>query len=542
MAGKKNDAVYDTRGLPIGFDPHNFYEYQSAKVSSGAESFVENLIWRLIPYSYIRSFAIAIDPYYKFKVSPVSIIAANRTRTKVSSSIFSQITRRPYNRDRLFANSHLPNGCPRDDLGWEDKSVYTTPDYFKTGGNKRMTMSDTTFRTRPFGCEYGESEFFKFIESNPDRHTAFLEDSTQLWYLSSCAIRADWYRWVKDYRTTISPGSYITQDAVDKLRLQVKAKADAFMVAKTPELVRRAMPESRSFNLGRSIIELKDLPRSIESMKSTVLDFSRLLKSMPKDVEKYLHASQHIPSEYLSFVFGWRQLVSDIFDTLVKPQKIAKRINNLVIRNGKNTTFRSKSKKIDRFVPGASSWTYISSGRDLTAVSTTEVMMTSELRVMLNAKFDFPPVDQVNFRHDLFLKKLGASPGPSDFYDLVPWTWLFDWFTGFGNYLHIMEEIASDRSLVNFGFSTVSTEGSLTTNFKYKNSFTTNMRIYPSANHEDKQIVENTHVSVLDFEYYNRRDVATVSNVKAISDMGTLTPYQNTILGALLAQRVDFRR
>lgn len=52
----------------------------------------------------------------------------------------------------------------------------------------------------------------------------------------------------------------------------------------------------------------------------------------------------------------------------------------------------------------------------------------------------------------------------------------------------------------------------------------------------------DTHSSLLHIDLQLRKNVAGIFDVKTTSDPASLSPYQNSIIGALLAQRTNFRR
>jgi hypothetical protein len=165
-----------------------------------------------------------------------------------------------------------------------------------------------------------------------------------------------------------------------------------------------------------------------------------------------------------------------------------------------------------------------------------------ELKMVINTTFDFPTLNRPKFVHDKFMDKLGLIPRPTDLYNLVPWTWLVDWFSGAGNYIEIIDEINRDRSIINWGFLTGISTGRAISEHR---SRTYNNRTYVDLIW-DRTSVDTyqpfAHTSVVDFTFQLRKSLATVMDVKTTADVGSLTPYQQSILGSLLSQRINFRR
>lgn len=545
MTSKETGNPHDTRGLPMSLDPRNFYEYKSQKIVSEGTSGVEMLVWRLIPYSYIKSFAIAIDPLWKFRVSPARITSVNRTRIKTSSSVL----------DRIISHNHRTNvtsysttgglGCNKADYSERSRSEqnYTTNVYIPSKGLASISK-DTSYSSRPFGSDYGECELFKFSISSPPRSYHYYEYQSINWSSNVVGCEPNHPRKhdVKyDSHYSIGPsGSYLTQASLDSIRSETKIDIQTLFSRHGMSLVRQALPASRDFNLARSVIELRDVHRSIESLQKAVKHFASLASSrtIPSIVFDTRRVARDIPNEYLSYHFGWKQLYNDILSALYKPARIQRRINRLMERSGLATTYRSEYRSSDSYVRG-SGFVYPIFSMDESYKVSHRVTRDFVLSCAIQAKFDFPPTDKIKFRDELFTRMLGVYPNPTDVYNLVPWTWLFDWFTGFGNYLDIIEEINKDRSLINFGFLACKCKGSLVSSLQSKLTSS----IKNDIDHVQttvRPVVLTNHSSVLDFSLYVREDVTKLTDIKSITDMSKLSTFQRSILGALVLQRARF--
>jgi hypothetical protein len=136
------------------------------------------------------------------------------------------------------------------------------------------------------------------------------------------------------------------------------------------------------------------------------------------------------------------------------------------------------------------------------------------------------------------LKKIGLIPTISDFYDLVPWSWLVDWFTGLGDYVHAVDYVNSDPSMINYGFATIVTDIGINTHFRVPVKDQHEM-IISGGGHSITSSTQNlNHVSHADIRIQARKNLANVrDDVSVTSDMSTLTLYQQSILGALIASR-----
>jgi len=158
----------------------------------------------------------------------------------------------------------------------------------------------------------------------------------------------------------------------------------------------------------------------------------------------------------------------------------------------------------------------------------------------LNYTFRFPDVNVPEFSSRLWRHNLGLNPRPIDIYNLVPWTWLVDWFTGLGNYLEIIDTISTDDTVINWGMITSVTKGSLTTERESKiDRFQGSSFNYAGSGAYIPVQFRNT--SKFDYTFQLRKDLATIMDVKTTANVSTLTLYQQSILGAILAQSGRFR-
>lgn len=137
---------------------------------------------------------------------------------------------------------------------------------------------------------------------------------------------------------------------------------------------------------------------------------------------------------------------------------------------------------------------------------------------------------------------IGLNPRFIDVYNLTPWTWLFDWFTGCGQYLELIESINRDNKLINWGLISVVTNGKITTEFRSVVPNTAYTFLDGVQTSGSVVNIDQRHVSTLEFECRTRQDVAAVYDVKQTSVPSSLTAYQYSIIGALLAQRSEHRR
>ena len=557
-------AKFDTRGLPEGFDPHKFYEYRLPTLAATADG-LESFIYKYIPWSIIRSFAVAIDPLYEFKVGAHQITPANRTKWRQNASVL-QLRYSDTYRDHVDYGQ-IPNylnvtGCWSPFLVNISQPVLGYPQLgvpLPTQDPLSDYLKDTTHRTRLHGSEQGTLELFKgYINSPPrtllgdrSRYQTFSQTTPD--YEANCVAhgcRSQYLTYGSDQtRVVFYPTAATLSASVhNSLRTSEIAYNKALAQKHVLGLVKNWSPLKRDYNLYRNAVELRDLPRSISSLYKTLGDLKKLyvsLTSQPltrKAVFDLKGVAKDVPGEYLSYHFGWKQTYRDLTDLYALPEKLSKRYSFLIKRAGKPTSFRSKI-TLSSAEKDVSGFAYSTGNIFLEETSTkSRIEREHELRLVINATFDFPPLNVPHFRWREFLERVGVVPRPTDLYNLTPWTWLIDYFTGLGNYVEIIDNINHDPNLVNWGLLTVVTRGKLITDFKSKTSMRSTITVQPNAGVTVTSYDETMHQSIFSYDCQTRSDVSTLMSMNETSVPTSLSAYQKSILGALLLQRTGESR
>lgn len=561
----RDDPVYfDTRGLPEGMDPGRLFQYRYDTLVKSATG-LESLAYKLIPMTYIRSWAFALDPTYRFKVAPGTVTAPNRTRIRRTVSVTD--LRRRVRSSSFVSWSQIPNYKGIAICG-SPYLVYQTPTpppnevtNLTASPPRGDIIKDTTGRTRIIGSTQGELEFFKSTSNSPPRTSRYAIEFRN--YTSGFIPGSDCLAvgGTRDYETGSStawnqdygPSAAILPEAtLLALRTSEIARCKSLCADHATSLLTKSSPFHRDYSLSRNIAELKDLPRSILQLRQTSNDLKAVYSSLtgsPKLRARVFDlsskAASNIPGEYLSYHFGWKQLHKDLRELTELPEKISKKLNFLIRRSGKLTTFRNSKVLLDGESGFSSGYVYDNTNGDKewSCTHSHRISRETEIRLAINATFDFPPINVPHLRNRFFYDQVGLIPRFIDVYNIIPWTWLVDWFTGLGNYLELIEEINHDPLLINWGLITAHTSGKLTTEFSYVNAtqydtYVNNVRVSPEA----AQDTVRHHTSVLDFECQTRINVARVYDVERTTEPNSLTGYRASILGALLAQRIDNTR
>lgn len=242
----------------------------------------------------------------------------------------------------------------------------------------------------------------------------------------------------------------------------------------------QCLPSRRPYNLVEQLGELKDLPHDVQGLTKLWVDVEKAVgktafkrmqlgpgywntyfikknKTAFQKVGVYLDEGMTPTEAYLAWKFGWSPFLDFLKQLVYSPEKLTKSVNYLIERNGKNTTL-SADKRWQQTPAFSPTVTVADLGWYDTLTPTTLVNAQSSvhIRCSVNSGIRFPDIDLPTFRQTLYWRELGAYPSPSDIYDLIPWSWFVDWFSGLGDYVHLMSEInmSSDRSPINYGFMT----------------------------------------------------------------------------------------
>jgi hypothetical protein len=505
-------------------DPYEVYRVRARELATVAEAGLERFAYDVFGPDLMASLAFAIDPISKFRFTGAKISPTNRTRS--FTSIWPQNGGYKRYRSQIQC-TNLPDlttidPFDRTPVNCVTTSTPTTDSSFGAFPGSFGFVSDTTIRTRPLDSSQGEFELFvPTLLSMPRTISSFSFNESYAMVGGHLQVSTQ-----KDVDTSIGygPAIYIPSTSYNVIRTTEQADATTYFNKYGYGLLRDTLPEHPQFNLFYNIAELKDIP---VMLRNTVRLF--------KDFQSELSSMKGIGDQYLNYKFGWESTVNAVKDLLYTPTRIAKRINYLLKRRGKPTTYRTKKTFLTEVssVPSATFYLYATESLKASGISTSRKV---ELRLMLNATLDFPNVSIPEVRSDLWTTLLGAYPTPTDLFNLVPWTWLIDWFSGAGDYLTLIDRISRDPSLVNFGFISYVSSGRI--NYTYETQTTsTHAIIYPPQPLFSESIINRfNHTSVVAYRYHRRKDVTSIGGVKAVSKPTTLSADQLAIVGALLTK------
>lgn len=526
---RSNKKVLPYSDVTGKLDPHEFYENRARKLASEAKPGLEKFAYNVFGPSFIGSLALALDPYSSVRFPTVAITPANRTRKiKKFQGDMRLHTYVRHDSDFNSPDPSTPNLFDRTPL---DHTTTTTnqSDGFNFVPQKfEGYCSDTTKRTRPIGSDYGTFELCDPYILAPPRYTDWWSHSYSR--ADPTGLGGIYYQVNDDHAHRINyetgPGFDVAKTTVDSLISDEVAFCSSMMSKHGLGLIRLALPEHKRYDIGYNLAELKDLPMMLRSTIEHVKHLSDLA------------SFKGMGDVFLNQKFGWDSYVQSVYAMLRLPEKISKRINYLISRRGLPTRFTSTTRGVDppsTSLPQLDYWIHTGesigptgwiSRRDWT------------LRCVLNLTTKFPDVAIPKLRQNLVYRIFGVVPTPSTIYNLVPWTWLLEYFVGLGEYIDLIETIHSDHSVFNYGFLTYSSDVTNTFDLESRVTDTVSWVQSPGGNSTTSVIRKKHYSAVLGLKYRKRIDISTLSDVKAFSRPSTLSTDQLAILGALLTKFV----
>lgn len=181
-----------------------------------------------------------------------------------------------------------------------------------------------------------------------------------------------------------------------------------------------------------------------------------------RDLGGLFHASlqslKDIANYYLSIEFGWKPLLRDIMSWFTKCIKLDEQFRWLIRNNGKPV--RRRVDLLSDNVSGVLSTitsigitrnTYVDwPGRSpLVSSWGRQITWTKQTKVWASGEFIFYLGDVTLPSTEAYLKHglLGLRLTPAVVWNLIPWSWLFDWFTNVGDVLDALSEQVAERTV-----------------------------------------------------------------------------------------------
>jgi len=541
---------------------------QAARDVAARNSGLERYVIGIFGPDLIGSLALAIDPYKQFQ-NIVSTVCHLTDGPKIVRTR-SVLTQPRQNRRELWTSTvgvagyhHDPDGGLFDYI-WDDMEFTTTSGTRNRAQQEPLygTIRDMTKATRPIKKDQGEFELFipKIRASSFSRAYLKTDDYRYLSFPDSQGQRSHSKTWVRS--RVEGPEFAVTNASVQTLLPGIRARALAAMLKNVYGMLDRVQPNHRTYSLFYQIAELRELPLTLRGTLKIWQDFERivgtdyfrsLLRSRhlwrdPLLLARYAEHLGHFigfnynalrnldemaGSAFLTFKFGWESMYRAVIDLLPSVGQATLDVNRLIRQIGRVHSRRTKKTWSEPEASFPTFFDFVPLRTELFDSSTIrkEGTRECELRLMVNCTLNYPLLDVPRLRRELVVEKLGVVPAPSDVYNLIPWTWILDWFGGLGDYLSLMDSISNNDMLINFGFITYKEVSTCTATVagRFETVVKKNIDFIEETTTSSTR---HQHESIFTYKYQLRRSIPSLTNVREYWG-SNLNANQTAIMGAL---------
>lgn len=492
------------------------------------------------------SIALALDPAKRFREGGQLVDVARRRRVRDKKSYESG-----YSGNRTIR--YYRNYIEIDDIGisivpeflFEEVYEDITETLHPNISTSTTFFEDSTDSLRAPGCKYNEMEASK--ASDITHNTPPGEPITC--YRTSVHHRTVLHPLAVDRTEVVTTfafrngpivpivGNFGNDSGLEQLHDQVKQ----FATDNLDDYLPKCLSNRRMFDAAYQLGELRELPKLFLQFDR----FYKYLRTLAKDPKTALVTIDKLSGDtYLAYLFGQQSIQKSIESLMKLPESYSKKVNFLLRKDKKRVSQRftkvyKKPSQMGQLMP---SYTYIIPHFCEYEPFDEKIEFNPilELRCVVNSTISFPELAVPKFSQSRYRELIGLNPTIADLYNLLPWTWLSDWYTGLGKYISLLETIARDKDIINYGFVTVLLDHSY--------NQVGNIRIYRvvtsvssdtegEISHERSEPVDIPYRTGGRLKYRTRFSVDDLFGVKSVLDkQGLLTETQKKILWALLTK------
>lgn len=176
----------------------------------------------------------------------------------------------------------------------------------------------------------------------------------------------------------------------------------------------RVNPNAGQIGLPEFIKDFKDLPKLIQLGGNSILKKGA--------------------GAYLNYQFGWKPLISDVKKLMDFTGRVNRKISELHALYENGGLHRRRTVANDTV---STQSTYTATGIHVTSI-TCKVSKITQRQRWATTRFvptTLPPRDESDYRRRAIQIVLGMDLSPGTAWQLMPWSWLIDWFGNVGDYL-----------------------------------------------------------------------------------------------------------
>ncbi len=217
--------------------------------------------------------------------------------------------------------------------------------------------------------------------------------------------------------------------------------------------IARFKPGRPIASLGQAVVELRRIPTIPAIFKPSTY----------RNIREKILNGKAIGSEYLNIEFGWKPFLKDLGDIIGAQLALQKALKQLARDNGKvvrrrGTVKRSKTSTVTndngvcRLYPILANSMYASTNpSNFNGI----IMQVDYTRYWFSGAFRYwiPNIMSPDKQLITTLRLLDVVPSPKLLWDVLPWTWLADWFGSIGDILDNLSMNAAENLVMTYGYA-----------------------------------------------------------------------------------------
>lgn len=334
--------------------------------------------------------------------------------------------------------------------------------------------------------------------------------------------RNDWYRYTGGFvpHWKVLPDAVVGWQDTTLASYQDYTGLESYANPHGPTGWNKFKPGKPTASFGQDLVEARDIPRMLKGTAKFFKDTWRAMGGHPTAFQP-----KSVADHYLNYEFGWLPFVSSIIDmyrTYHELDRLMNKLrqdNNKWVKVGGSISHDESTSSIAEDTQLSGHWPYLSSyfypdGAPQGSGSWIATRSTFN-RAWFSGRFKYwiDNTDSVLWTKKAQLAMFGLEAHPGVIYEVLPWSWLIDWFGNVGDNIANLQSTIYDGLVASQAFSMETTES------KYSVTSVQNFHDGPLTN---------------TWTFSNSRKSRTVASPFGFNlSLGDLTNRQIAILGAL---------
>ena len=307
------------------------------------------------------------------------------------------------------------------------------------------------------------------------------------------------------------------------------------------EALVKLRPDVPDFQPVTSLVELKDFIPELKLGLKSIVD--KVTRARPPKYRDMPTPAKHYADRHLANQFGYIPLAKDIANFFEAFQGRKTRFDQLLRDEGKSvhrfaglgseeivqpavvTNFSSGFNS--HMLPSLVTQCYAGAATGLRAHTVDRSTITHSTWCEGSLRYWLPPGPRDDvWTRSMYRKILGLSLSPSQLYNLIPWSWLVDYFSGLGSFMDAVSGGVADRLVFDYAYIMRTSETKIvreSTQYVISSTKTVNGQVQSTY-------IASTATSSARY-VFKRRCPATPFGWGLTTE--SLTPHQIGILGAL---------